>query len=106
MAAEACTLYSDINTQAPTAHPTQFPTHAPAPQSPPLYPRAKHGPAVLGVSVSNFFGKYGDYSIPGDHDYTWNIYGKDGNPYEEIGAIIHTDGTVYRVDVVNSSQTN
>lgn len=94
-----------LPTHIPTVHPTPPLTHTPAPQSTPSYLHATHGPAVLGVSISNFFGTYGTSRIPGDHSYSWNLYGKDGNPYESIGATIHADGTVYRADVLNSSQT-
>ncbi len=89
----------------PIVRPTQLPTHTPAPQSTPSYLRATHGPTVLGVSVSNFFGKYGSTGITDGHSYTWTVY-KDGNPTEVIGAAIHADGTVYRVGVVNSTYTN
>src|SRR2546423_5525752 len=43
-------------TSAPLLGP---PTPVPTPQHTPSYLRITHGPAVLGVSVSNFFGKYG-----------------------------------------------
>jgi hypothetical protein len=93
-------------TAKPTATPTATPTNTPIPTPTPSYLRVSHGPTVLGVSVSNFFGKYGDAPVVGDHGgYTWSVY-KNGNPYELIGADIHPDGTVYRVDVVNSSGTD
>ncbi|WP_338250824.1 hypothetical protein [Dictyobacter halimunensis] len=90
----------------PTPVPTPIPTLKPTPSSP-AYTHATHGPTVLGVSVSNFFGKYGNYSnIPLNRGYTWSVDDQDGNPSQGVDASIHTDGTVYRVDVINLTDTN
>ena len=92
-------------TPLPTRTSTPLPTRTPTPQSTPSYLRATHGPVVLGVSVGNFFGKYGNSLVTLDHGYTW-VVDKDGNPYELIGATFHTDGIVYRVDIVNETQSD
>jgi hypothetical protein len=88
------------------AQPTPMPKPTPTPSSP-AYTHATHGPAVLGGSVSNFFGKYGNATTtPVGRGYTWAVNDQDGNPSQLVSAQIHTDGTVYRVDVINSTTTN
>jgi hypothetical protein len=67
--------------------------------------QATHGPTVLGVSVSNFFGKYSGAMFVLDHGYTW-IVNNNGNPNEMVSATFHPNGIVYRVSVVNDSGTN
>jgi hypothetical protein len=106
--ASTATVSDSTGTQTihvPTAHPTSLPAHPPRPQSTPSYLQMTNGPTVLGVSVSNFFGKYGQTLITHDHGYTWAV-DNNGNPYEMVGVDIHPDGIVYRVDVLNASGTN
>src|SRR6266480_6791869 len=106
--AQSVTLPAAPHRATPTATSAPIlgpPTPVPTPQHTPSYLRMTHGPTVLGVSVSNFFGKYGDATVTHDHRYTWSVY-KNGNPFELIGTNIHPDGTVYRIDVVNTSDTD